>query len=113
MRLEASRGALTALHARLDGRARDAYWAAFADFLRGELTKADFDRQALAALGPHVALHNDVVLALLQDVQERTPPGAMDVDLPTDLRIFGAAAPPRASNGGGASSSAASSALAV
>ena len=48
---EAAR-ALAALHASLanDG-ARDAYWAAFSRFMRFEITKAEFDKLALAALG--------------------------------------------------------------
>ncbi len=63
------------LHAALtDAGARDAYWASLGRFLRFELAKADFDKLALAALGPHVGLHNDLILALLKDAQQGAPP---------------------------------------
>ena len=105
--------ALSELHARLaDDGSREAYWAALSRFLRFDLSKADFDQQALAALGPHVALHNRVILALLRDAQQAPPesgPDAMQTDEP-NLHIFGL--PPVHSNGNamaaGAGSAAAS-----
>lgn len=65
------------LHAALtDAGARDAYWASLGRFLRFETSKVEFDKLALAALGPHVGLHNDLILALLKDAQQGAPPEA-------------------------------------
>ena len=110
---EAAR-ALAALHASLanDG-ARDAYWAAFSRFMRFEITKAEFDKLALAALGPHVKLHNNAIFAMVRDAQHASPGGAAPVqsgDL-SGQRIFGVVDPLGASNG--AASSAASSSQAM
>ena len=70
----ATASALAALHASIaDEKARHAYWTAFAKFMRFELEKPDFDRVAVAALGPHVAQHNAVIMALLKAI-----PGVMN-----------------------------------
>jgi hypothetical protein len=95
--------ALTALHARLgDDAKREAYWAALSRFLRFELTKAEFDRLALAAIGPNVALHNAVILALVADAQLEKA-GEPAPAAPPGLFVFGM--PPSHSNGSGGSSS--------
>jgi hypothetical protein len=62
------------LHAKLSEPAREAYWGAFSRFLRFEIPKAEFDTVALEALGPHVALHNELILALLHEAQSGPPP---------------------------------------
>lgn len=70
--------ALEALHAKLDERGAEAYWQAFSRFLRFELTKEDFDRMALAAVGPNAGLHNAVIMALLNDAQNLNAAGEID-----------------------------------
>ena len=93
--------ALAALHTRLaDDSAREAYWAALTQFLRFEISKPDFDKRALAALGPNVALHNSVILALLQDAQRTDP---METDAASGPTVFGL--PAVHTNGSGGSSS--------
>ena len=63
-----SSAALHALHAALgDDMVRAGYWSALSRFFRFEITKADFDDIALAALGPHLKLHNQFILALLSE----------------------------------------------
>jgi len=52
----------------------NSYWDALTQFLRLELSKAEFDRIAVGALGAHVALHNDLIMALLRDAQRGPPP---------------------------------------
>ena len=61
--------ALQALHAKLDAKSAQAYWTALSRFLRFEIEKAEFDRLATAAVGPHVALHNSVIFAMLKGAQ--------------------------------------------
>uniref|UniRef100_A0A7S2INC0 Uncharacterized protein n=1 Tax=Haptolina brevifila TaxID=156173 RepID=A0A7S2INC0_9EUKA len=63
------------------------YWEALRKFLRFELPKTEFDRVAIEALGAHIALHNNLILALLKDAQRGEPPElafepaeAMEVD---------------------------------
>jgi hypothetical protein len=70
--------ALEALHSKLDERAAEAYWQALSRFLRFELTKEEFDRMASTAIGPNAALHNAVIMALVNDAQ--TPNAAGEVD---------------------------------
>lgn len=100
--------ALSALHAQLDDAARDAYWQSLARFLRFELSKSDFDRLALKALGAsanNIALHNAVILALVRDAQRDAAPTHM-----SGLHAFGVPEVHGAANGaGGASSGAAGS----
>lgn len=103
----ATASALAALHASIaDEKARHAYWTAFAKFMRFELEKPDFDRVAVAALGPHVAQHNAVIMALLKDAQNGQDPFAAT----SELQIFGVPEAQHAANGGGASSGASASA---
>ena len=103
--MAATSAALHALHARLgDDGARSAYWSALARFLRFELSKSDFDRLALKALGPHVALHNAVIMALLQDAQQAD--GAAGADA-SGLQLFGRPEVASAAGATGAASGAA------
>jgi hypothetical protein len=77
----ASSVALEALHAKLaDDAAREAYWAALTRFLRLESSKEEFDKQAIASLGPHVSLHNNLIFSLLKDAQRPAsqPPVPLD-----------------------------------
>ena len=97
--------ALTALHGKLDDAKREAYWTALSAFLRFELSKSDFDTQALAALGPHVALHNEVILALLRDAQHAAAGGALNRADAAGLHIFGVPPSSQQSNGNGAAAS--------
>jgi len=70
-------GTVEAVRAKLNEQlgqpAREAYWRSLSSFLRFEITKAEFDRAALAELGPHAALHNDFIVALLQSAQHGGP----------------------------------------
>ena len=77
--------ALEALHAKLDERAAEAYWVALSRFMRFELTKPEFDLRALAAVGPHVALHNAVILALVNDAQNESAAEEVDAGHPFAL----------------------------
>ena len=72
-RLMLAASAREKLHAQLAESARQDYWRALSAFLAFELDKAEFDRIALTALGPHVMLHNDLILALLADAQQGEP----------------------------------------
>ena len=97
--------ALTALHGKLDEAKREAYWTALSAFLRFELSKSDFDKQATEALGPHVALHNEVILALLRDAQHAAAGGALNRADAAGLHIFGVPPSSQQSNGNGAAAS--------
>ena len=77
--------ALEALHAKLDERAAEAYWVALSRFMRFELTKPEFDLRALVAVGPHVALHNAVILALVNDAQNESAAEEVDAGHPFAL----------------------------
>lgn len=77
--------ALEALHAKLDERAAEAYWQALSRFLRFELTKEEFDRMASTAIGPNAALHNAVIMALVNDAQNPNAAGEVDAGHPFAL----------------------------
>ena len=73
------------LHAQLtDENARTTYLAALASFLRFETSKLEFDAVARSALGPHIALHNQLILAMLHDAQQGPPP-AVEAAAPMDV----------------------------
>ena len=45
----------------------ESYWTALARFVRFEISNSTFNAAALAALGPYVLLHNELILTLLRD----------------------------------------------
>ncbi len=71
--MSALQEAIGALRAALPPASAPAYWKALADFVRFEISKPSFDRAALAALGPHTALHNAFIMALLRDAMIPAP----------------------------------------
>ena len=95
----ATEAALGALHAQLDAAARETYWKALAKFMIFEIDKPSFDRVALAALGPHVAMHNAIILALLQDAQNAEAEEPLAAS--SALHVFGRPQMHSATNGGG------------